>query len=108
MKVLVIGNGGREHALCISVKKSPLCDELFCLPGSDAISALAECHAIDVNNSQKIIDFCLEKKITFVIIGPEVPLTIGLVDRKKQYRCFWSNSARSNVRKIKNLYKRNL
>ena len=65
MKVLVIGNGGREHALCISVKKSPLCDELFCLPGSDAISALAECHAIDVNNSQKIIDFCLEKKITF-------------------------------------------
>ena len=80
MKVLVIGNGGREHALCISVKKSPLCDELFCLPGSDAISALAECHAIDVNNNQKIIDFCLEKKITFVIIGPEVPLTIGLVD----------------------------
>ena len=63
MKVLVIGNGGREHALCISVKKSPLCDELFCLPGSDAISALAECNAIDVNNSQKIIRNAFIKRI---------------------------------------------
>jgi len=80
MKILVVGNGGREHALCNSIKKSSLCEDLFCIPGSDAIDALAKCYDIDINNNHQILDFCIKKKISFVVIGPEIPLTNGLVD----------------------------
>ena len=80
MKVLVIGSGGREHALCQSLKKSKECENLYCVPGSDAISLIAECHFMDPNNKQEVLNFCKEKNISFVVIGPEIPLTEGLAD----------------------------
>ena len=80
MKVLVIGSGGREHALCQSVKKSKDCENLYCIPGSDAISLIAECHPTDTNNKQEVLNFCKKNNISFVIIGPETPLTQGLAD----------------------------
>ncbi len=78
MNVLIIGNGGREHALCYGIKQSPNCSNLYCVPGSDAISAIASSIMIDVNNHDAILQFCLESKIDLVVIGPELPLTKGL------------------------------
>ena len=80
MNVLVIGNGGREHALCYGIKKSNSCDNLFCIPGSDGIGQLANCFNIDISNHALILNFCIENKIDLVVIGPEIPLTEGLSD----------------------------
>ena len=80
MKVLVVGNGGREHALCNSIQLSCQCEKLFCIPGSEAIASIAECHPININDNLAIVEYCKQHKIAFVIVGPEVPLTNGLVD----------------------------
>ena len=80
MKVLVIGSGGREHALCLGIKKSSSCNNLYCIPGSDAISSIAECYPIDINNKKDILNFCNNYNISFVVIGPEIPLIEGLTD----------------------------
>ena len=53
MKILVIGNGGREHALCMFINKSPICDKLYCIPGSDSIKEIANCFEIDPMNNDK-------------------------------------------------------
>ena len=78
MNVLVIGNGGREHALCYGIKQSPNCSNLYCIPGSDSISEIASSIIIDVDDHDAILQFCLENKIDLVVIGPELPLTKGL------------------------------
>ncbi len=78
MNVLVIGNGGREHALCYGIKQSPNCSNLYCIPGSDSISEIASSIITDVNDHDAILKFCLESKIDLVVIGPELPLTKGL------------------------------
>ena len=83
MKILVIGNGGREHALCMFINKSPICDDLYCIPGSDSIKEIANCFEIDPMNNDKILNFCVKYKIDFVIIGPELPLSNGIVDKLK-------------------------
>ena len=103
MKVLVIGSGGREHALCHSIKKSNLCEKLFCVPGSDAISLLAECHSIDINNKKNIIYFCKKYQISFVVIGPEIPLTEGLVDTLEAHniKCFGPSQKAAMLEKSK-------
>ena len=80
MNVLVIGNGGREHALCHGIKNSNSCDNLFCVPGSDGIAQIANCFNINISDHILILNFCVENKIDFVVIGPEVPLTEGLSD----------------------------
>src|SRR5690606_12116068 len=80
MNILVIGSGGREHALCWMLKKSPLLTRLFCAPGNGGISEIADCVPIDSSDIEAIIDFCKKEAIDFVVVGPEVPLVIGLVD----------------------------
>ena len=80
MNVLVVGNGGREHALCYGIKKSNSCDNLFCIPGSDGIGQLANCFNIEISNHALILKFCKKNKIDLVVIGPEIPLTEGLSD----------------------------
>ena len=84
MKVLVIGNGGREHALCMFIKKSPICKKLYCIPGSDSIKELADCFDINPMNNIDVVNFCIKQKIDFVIIGPELPLSNGIVDELKK------------------------
>ena len=81
MKLLVIGAGGREHALCWALFASPLCDQLYCAPGSDAIAEFANLVDIQVADTAKIVEFSLENKIDLVVIGPELPLVLGLVDQ---------------------------
>jgi phosphoribosylamine--glycine ligase len=81
MNILVIGSGGREHALCWAIAASPLCNKLYCAPGNGGISKVAECVAIDVMDFDRIVGFVREKRVDFVVIGPDNPLAGGLADR---------------------------
>ena len=80
MKVLVVGSGGREHALCWAIRRSPLCAALYCAPGNPGIAEQAECVAVDVTEIAALVALAQEKAIDLVVVGPEVPLTAGLVD----------------------------
>ncbi len=80
MKVLIIGGGGREHAIAQSVVKSPKLTKLYCAPGNAGIAQLAECVPIGVMEFDKLVDFAKEKAIDFVIVAPDDPLAAGLVD----------------------------
>jgi len=80
-KILVIGSGGREHAIIHQLKKSPLLKEIFCLPGNAGIEQIATCIPnIDICDFTKIINFCHQNQIDLVVPGPEQPLVEGLVD----------------------------
>ncbi|MDE2163470.1 MAG: phosphoribosylamine--glycine ligase [Alphaproteobacteria bacterium] len=81
MNVLLIGSGGREHALAWSLSASPIISKLYCAPGNPGIAAVAECVAIAANDLDGLVAFAKEKKIAFVVIGPEAPLVAGLADR---------------------------
>lgn len=80
MKVLVLGSGGREHALCHAIRKSEMLQELYCAPGSDAISEIATIADIDILDGKVIADFCADEQIELVICGPEAPLVAGVAD----------------------------
>jgi phosphoribosylamine--glycine ligase len=81
MKVLVVGSGGREHALCWAIAASPLCDGLYCAPGNAGIAADAECVPIAAEDFDGLVAFAKGNAIDFVVVGPEAPLVAGLVDR---------------------------
>jgi phosphoribosylamine--glycine ligase len=78
--VLVVGSGGREHALAWAISASPLVDRLFCAPGNAGIAEEAECIAIIANDVAGLVRFCRNERIDFVVVGPEAPLVLGLVD----------------------------
>jgi phosphoribosylamine--glycine ligase len=80
MNVLLIGSGGREHALAWALLASPLRDRLYCAPGNAGIAAIAECVALDVADHGAVVRFCREKDIGLVVVGPEAPLVAGLAD----------------------------
>ena len=80
MKVMVVGSGGREHALCWAISASVLCSELYCAPGNAGISDVAKCVNIAVDDIDGICSFAKTNKIDFVVVGPEIPLVAGLVD----------------------------
>ncbi len=80
MNVLLIGGGGREHALAWKLRQSPLLDMLYCAPGNAGIEAVAECVGLDAADHDAVIRFCREKDIGLVVIGPEAPLVEGLAD----------------------------
>jgi phosphoribosylamine---glycine ligase len=80
MNVLLIGSGGREHALAWAIAASPLLTKLYCAPGNAGIESLATCIALDVTQHDAVIAFCRDKQIGFVVVGPEAPLVAGLVD----------------------------
>ena len=81
MRVLVIGGGGREHALCWSIAASPLCEALFCAPGNAGIAEVATCLPVKADDFEGIVAACRDHDIGFVVVGPEAPLVAGLVDR---------------------------
>ena len=80
MNILILGSGGREHALAWKLAASPLADKLYCAPGNAGIAQEAECVAIEVADHVAVIAFCKASKIDLVVIGPEVPLCAGIVD----------------------------
>src|SRR5690606_32450066 len=81
MRVLVVGGGGREHALCWAIAASPLCDALFCAPGNAGIAEEAECVPIAADAVDELVAFAKREKIDLVVVGPEAPLVLGLVDK---------------------------
>jgi phosphoribosylamine--glycine ligase len=81
MRVLVVGGGGREHALCWKIAASPLCDALYCAPGNPGIAQVATCVAINAEDVAAVVDFAKKERIDFAVVGPEGPLVAGLVDR---------------------------
>jgi phosphoribosylamine--glycine ligase len=81
LNILLVGSGGREHALAWALSASPLLSRLYCAPGNPGMAHVAECVAIDSMDLDTIVGFAKEKGIDFVVIGPEGPLTAGLADR---------------------------
>ena len=90
MNILVVGSGGREHAIALAVKKSPLCDTLVCAPGNPGMANLGKCVPVDVADPKAIADLAVAEKIDLAVIGPEIPLVAGVVDefRRRGLRAF--------------------
>ncbi|MCV2868126.1 phosphoribosylamine--glycine ligase [Defluviimonas sp. WL0002] len=80
MNILILGGGGREHALAWAVKQNPKCDRLIVAPGNAGISAIAECADIDILSGATVVTFVEENAVDFVIVGPEAPLAAGVSD----------------------------
>src|SRR5690349_2625979 len=80
MNILLLGSGGREHALAWKIAASPLTARLWCAPGNAGIASEAECVPIDITDHQAVIAFCRSNKVEFVVVGPEAPLVAGIVD----------------------------
>ncbi len=80
MNILILGSGGREHALAWKMAASPLADRLYCAPGNAGIAQEAECVALDLADHRAVIAFCKTNKIDLVVVGPEVPLVAGIAD----------------------------
>lgn len=86
MKILVVGNGAREHAICWKINKSKHVSKLYCAPGNAGISQIAECVDIKADDLEKLVEYSVNNKIDLVVVGPEVPLVLGLVDMLNEKR----------------------
>lgn len=84
MRILVVGPGGREHALCWAIAASPLCEKLYCAPGNAGIAREAELMPIAVQDAAGLVSFARDNAIDFVVVGPEPPLVAGLVDQLEE------------------------
>ena len=99
MKILVIGSGGREHALVWKISQSPRVAKIYCAPGSPAIGELAELVAIKPEQIEQLTDFAARKKIDLTVVGPELPLTLGITDlfESRGLRIFGPNKAAAQL-----------
>ncbi|HTZ11279.1 MAG TPA: phosphoribosylamine--glycine ligase [Candidatus Margulisiibacteriota bacterium] len=86
MRILVVGSGGREHALAWKIAQSRLCDKLFCAPGNGGIAQVAECIDIKADDVAGLLDFVRRERIDFTVVGPEVALAAGIVDEFRKYK----------------------
>ena len=84
MKVLVVGGGGREHTLVWKIRQSSQVEQIYCAPGNGGISQIAECVDIEVTDSKRLVQFAQKKRIDLTVVGPELPLTLGIVDQFEQ------------------------
>ena len=99
MKVMVVGGGGREHAIIKKIKKSPKVDEIFALPGNGGIAKDATCVDIGAKELDKIVDFAKNNGIEFAIVAPDDPLVLGLVDllEAEGIPCFGTSTNNDNI-----------
>src|SRR5690349_1031104 len=99
MNVLLIGSGGREHALAWKLAASPMLSRLYAAPGNPGIAKEAELVALDVADHAAVAAFCLDKKIDLVVVGPEAPLVAGLADdlRAKGIKVFGASKAAAQL-----------
>jgi len=109
MKVLVIGSGGREHSIIKALKKSEKITKIFCAPGNGGIGFDAECVKIKAVDIPAITDFTIQQKIDYVVVAPDDPLAIGMVDalEAKGIRCFGPNKAAARIESSK-VFSKNL
>ena len=84
MNILILGSGGREHALAWAVMQNPKCDKLIVAPGNAGIAKIADCASFDINDGGAVVNFAEENAIEFVIVGPEAPLANGVADRLRE------------------------
>ena len=107
MKILVVGSGGREHALCWAIAASPLCEKLWCAPGNAGIAQEAECVAIAADDIDTLVGFAEREAVDLVVVGPEQPLVMGLVDRlqEKGIRAFGPRAAAAELEGSKGFMK---
>ena len=84
MNVLLIGSGGREHALAWKIARSPLLTKLWCAPGNPGIAEEADCVALDVADHAAVLSFCRGNGSDLVVVGPEAPLVAGLADALRE------------------------
>ena len=99
MKVGIIGSGGREHALCVTLKKSQKVSKIYCFPGNAGTRLIAENVDINISDFEKIKYFVLENNIDLIVVGPEQPLVDGIVDffEKNKIRVFGPNKLASQL-----------
>ena len=99
MNVLIIGSGGREHAICVSCKKSTEVKQIFCMPGNAGTDQISKNVLIDLDNFKEIVKFVKKNKIDLVIVGPEKPLVDGIVDflEKNKIKVFGPNKIASKL-----------
>ena len=81
MRILVVGGGGREHAMAWAVARSPRVERVVCAPGNAGIAAVADCRAVAADDVAGLVGLAREERIDLVVVGPELPLTLGLADR---------------------------
>ena len=107
MNILILGGGGREHALAWAVKQNPKCDRLIVAPGNAGIADLAECAALDIEDSAAVLGFAEANTIDFIIIGPEAPLVAGVSDalRAAGFLVFGPSKAAAALEASKNFTK---
>ena len=99
MNILILGSGGREHALAWACLQNPKCDRLVVAPGNGGIAQIADCAALDPEDAGEVVDFAAEEAIDFVIIGPEGPLAAGVADalRAAGILCFGPSQAAAEL-----------
>ncbi|GAB4273336.1 MAG: phosphoribosylamine--glycine ligase [Pararhodobacter sp.] len=107
MNILVLGGGGREHALAWAIKQNPKCDRLIVAPGNAGIAQIAECAALDPEDGAAVVAFCEENAVDFVVIGPEAPLAAGVADvlRAAGIACFGPSAAAARLESSKSFTK---
>ena len=95
MNVAIIGSGGREHAICCSLKQSKKIEKIYCFPGNAGTEKVATNVKIDINNFNEIKKFVKENQISFIVVGPEEPLVNGIVDyfEKENIKIFGPNKS---------------
>lgn len=107
MNILILGGGGREHALAWAVKQNPKCDRLIVAPGNAGISQIAWCAELNINDGAVVAEFAQENSVDLVIIGPEAPLVAGVADRLREagIRCFGPSQAAAQLEASKSFTK---
>jgi phosphoribosylamine---glycine ligase len=103
MKILVVGGGGREHALAWKLRQSPEVTELFAAPGNAGIAEVADCVPIDSSSTVELADFAEKLRIDFTVVGPELPLTLGIADEfeKRDLKIFGASQAAAEIERSK-------
>lgn len=107
MNILILGGGGREHALAWAVLQNPKCDKLIVAPGNAGIAEIAACATLDIENGGAVVRFCEEEAVDFVIVGPEAPLAAGVADRLREagLRVFGPSQAAAKLEASKHFTK---
>ena len=100
MKVMIVGGGGREHAMLEKLRESPRIEKIYALPGNGGMAAHAECVPIRATDLDGIVDFAVKNEIDFAVIGPDDPLIAGVCDRLRAngIRCFGPGKAAAEGR----------
>jgi phosphoribosylamine--glycine ligase len=107
MNILLLGSGGREHALAWKIAASPLVTKLWCAPGNAGIAREAECVALDIADHAAVIDFCRTNAVDFVVVGPDAPIAAGIVDdlNAAGFKAFGPTKAAGRLESSKNFTK---